>query len=809
MLKRAAALTACLALVMGSSVADAQDMGGRCATPDSLRVVGNSRVDAASVITESGIAAGVVANYTTVQKAIRALYETGQFETVWIQCELVDRPAPHTVYQIQVKERPVLANVDVTGPKAIAIGSVRDKVDLLIGRPVNPATVAEDMLRIDSLYQARGYWNVRVRPETTVTSPDHVAIMFQVDEGQKLAISGIRVTGNSNVPVGELASGLKVKPEGFWFWQKGEYDAEKYAQDLGERLPKLYGDRGFIDFQVLRDTMLVDREHGKGLIDLTISEGKQYRVGSFEVTGNRRYASSQIERYYPFSDSSVSLTRRISSMLRRKPITTGLFDESAWEDGTTKLRDAYANDGFIYAQVRPIIDRSMAKDSTPVVNLRWDVQEGQPAIINKIEIIGNDYTSETCIRDQLVIIPGDVFSRDRLVRSWQSISNLGFFEAPIEPPETRQANDQGDIDVVFHVKEKRTGNVSFGASMGQGTGLGGFIGLDQPNLFGRCKRGSLNWQFGHYINDFQLSYTDPSINLSRFSGTLLAYRTQSRYTIADLGQSTRTGGQVRIGFPFLGARFTRVFVSYGAEAVRYGDVGLLGTVTTNQCAGCIRSTFGVDITRDTRIGMPFPIDGVLQSVSSQFNGGPLGGSASFQRYTNEFRAYTTLARFGDGRSGEQSALVAGVAQKAGFVFGDPGPFFSSQSFALGGVQYGETLRGYPEFSITPRGFNPAAGSTNATQQSFGNAFFTSTAEIGFRISSQFYVNAFFEAGNIWARPREFNPTRLFRGAGIGASAVTPLGPLGLDWAYGMDRVDAFGAPDPRWMVHFRLGQFFY
>ena len=34
------------------------------------------------------------------------------------------------------------------------------------------------------------------------------------------------------------------------------------------------------------------------------------------------------------------------------------------------------------------------------------------------------------------------------------------------------------------MKEKRTGNVNFGASVGQGAGVGGFIGFDQPNLFG-------------------------------------------------------------------------------------------------------------------------------------------------------------------------------------------------------------------------------------------------------------------------------------------------------------------------------------
>ena len=61
------------------------------------------------------------------------------------------------------------------------------------------------------------------------------------------------------------------------------------------------------------------------------------------------------------------------------------------------------------------------------------------------------------------------------------------------------------------MKEKRTGSINFGASVGEGTGVGGFIGLTQPNLFGACKSASLQWQFGQFINDFQLSYTDPSV----------------------------------------------------------------------------------------------------------------------------------------------------------------------------------------------------------------------------------------------------------------------------------------------------------
>jgi outer membrane protein insertion porin family len=77
-----------------------------------------------------------------------------------------------------------------------------------------------------------------------------------------------------------------------------------------------------------------------------------------------------------------------------------------------------------------------------------------------------------------------------------------------------------------------------------------------------------------------------------------------------------------------------------------------------------------------------------------------------------------------------------------------------------------------------------------------------------RVSQQLYLDGFYDAGNLWARPRDFDPTRLFRGAGVGASLVTPLGPLGVDLGYGFDRVDIFGHKDPKWQVHFKFGQIF-
>jgi len=797
--------TLLLAAMCLARTAGTQEVLGRCTTPDSVAVRGNSRLGAAVVRTESGLSSGQVLNARAVSKAIKDLYATGNFDDVKLTCDL---SGTGTTLWIEVKERPVLGDIDVTGVKRLSPRTVKERVDMLIGRPIDPAQVARTIERIDSLYESEGYYLAKVQPETTVVN-GKVKLVFKVDEGRRLAISGVRVNGNSKISDREIVKTMKTRPEGFWWFRRGEFDEDKFSADLAERVPKLYAQRGYVDFEISRDTLIVDRDRGKGLIELSVTEGPRYKVGTFGVVGNRRFSSDEIQRFYPFVKEDPTLTERMKSLVRRKGGPKDVFDKSRWEEATQRVNVAYNNEGYIYASVVPRVDRQLVgADSVPTVNLRWEIEERQPAIVNRIEITGNDHTTEACIRDALVILPGDVFNQDRLLRSWQNIGNLGFFEAPVPPPDTRQANEQGDVDIVFTVKEKQTGNINFGASVGQGTGIGGFIGLEQPNLFGQCKRGSLNWQFGGYINDFSLSYSDPSIRQSRISGTVSAYHSRSRYRVGLLGQAIRTGGSIQFGFPVPQSPFSRIFVSYGGEAVKYGSEGLLGSVAS-RCDNCFRSTLGVSGVHDTRIDMPFASGGGKQEIVAQFNGGPLGGTANFQRYTTELRSYALLGTIGGGKPGAQPLkFVLGLTTKAGVLFGNSGPFFAQQQFTLGGTQFGETLRGYDEFSITPSGYDPRTTGFRAEVESFGSAFFTGTAEFGIRINQMFYPTIFFDAGNVWRRPRDFNPTRLFRGAGFGISTITPLGPLGLDWAYGFDRTDLQGRPAPKWQLHFKLGQLF-
>jgi outer membrane protein insertion porin family len=801
---------AALSLLLGAN-APAFAQGPVCSSPDSIAVRGNSRVSAVTIRSDAAISTQQQLDVGTIQRAIKNILSSGQFDDVRVSCVLA-ADSTKQVLIFDVKERPLLADVRVEGADAVSERTVRDRIVITRSRPLNPADVARAVAALDSLYSERGYHLARILPETTFV--DNGALLtFRISEGRRLAISGIgvKVDSNAKVSEGAIVGAMKTKPEGIPWFKKGDYDEDVFIGDLTERLPGYFGRRGFIDAVVLKDTLVIDPDLGKGMLQLEISEGPQYQIGGFEIVGNRVFSSEFLQQFYPFGDQPTPLAERVTSLIKRDRIPEGVFDAERWGAAAQNVRQAYYNEGYIGVRLNPVVERAMGPDSVPIVNLRWEIEEGPVSIINRIDIRGNDYTTEMCIRDQLVIFPGSVFNFDRLRRSHSQISNLGFFEPLIDPEVNQSKNGAAsDVDIVFVVTEKKTGNINFGASVGQGAGIGGFIGLDQPNLFGQCKRGSLQWQFGRLINDFNLSYTDPSIKRTTYSGKIDAYHTRSRYYIEDLGRQVRTGGSIRLGFPLRNSNYSRMFVSYGAEAVKYAreSGSLLGTLA-DDCDNCLRSTLSTTFTRETRTILPFATAGSLQSFDAQFNGGPLGGKARFQRYTTELRSYAPLGSIsGASLGGQPIEFTLGLTFKGGAVFGSTGPFFPFQEFVMGGTQQGEQLRGYDEFTITPRGYISSTSNFETQQAAFGRAFLTTTAEFGVRVSQGFYVNAFFDAGNVWDRPNEIDPTRLFRGAGVGVALITPLGPLGLDWAYGFDRLNDQGRRDPKWKLHFKLGQLF-
>jgi outer membrane protein insertion porin family len=788
-------LTAGWLLQSGQAALWAQE--GSPPSVDSILVEGNQRLTPSQIIGSSGIIVRQPINYRDIQRAITALFRTGQFDDVHVEQRNVGQ---RLILVIRVKERPVLERWAVRGANRLSDGEVKGRVRLTEGRPLDRNAVEQARAAIDSLYKHQGYYASEVKVLQLTPQPGKARIVFDINEGERVAISQVVIDGNKHFSDKAVVKHMATRPEGFWWFQKGEYDERTVEQDVRERLPNWYADRGFVDFQVTDDSLISDSIGGKAVLHLTVSEGQVYRVGSFDIQGNRRFSTEELRALYPFGPIGPGGTPVGGSRA---------FSRTSWNEATERVQKLYGNNGYIYAQVQPEEIRRTSSRGIPVVDLRWNIREGSPATINKIEIVGNDVTHERVIREAIVMLPGDLFSQDRLIRSYQNVANLGFFQQPLAPPDVKPAANGVDVDVIFRVEERRTGNINFGASLGQGTGVGGFLGLEEPNLFGRGKRGKLQWQFGKNINDFTLSYTDPAIRESRISGTISLFDSRARYRIGDLGRRKQTGGSLQLGFPFLGSRYTRFFTSYSFQRIRYEE-GSADLRARFRCPdGCTRSSFGTSVVRDTRIGLPFATGGSLTNVSGELNGGVLGGTGNYRKVDLEGRWYAPLGTLGgEGELGAGVQFVLGLTAKSGFVFGDAGPFYQDL-YALGGVQYGVPLRGYDEFSITPGGFDPRAGGNNAAgPESFGKSYAAFTIETGARISQSLYVSAFFDAGNVYRTARQWDPTRLFRGAGFGAAVISPLGPIGVDLGYGFDRVDSLGQPKPGWQLHFKLGNFF-
>ena len=526
--------------------------------PDSIAVVGSRRNNPTAVIQISGLAPGHAINYRDIQRALQALYGSGQFADVSIT---QTQAGGKNVLVIHVHERPLLVKWAIRGVERLSEHSVRDKVALAEGRPLDPAGVERGRARIDSLYHAQGYYLARTKPLYVYEKDSSgVRVIFDIEEGSRVAIGQLDFQGNTHFTDEQLVAQMSTRPEGFWWFRSGEYNDDKLGDDLHQKLPSFYGKQGYVDFQVLDDTLIVHDATGKATLVVKVSEGEPYRIGTFEIVGNRRFSTEELETFYPFAGEQRT---GLLGLGGKHPIV--YFDDQAWQEATRKLQTLYYNNGYIYVNVRPDVLRRVGPDGKPVVDLRWVITEGQPAIVSHVEIRGNDVTHDRVIREAIVMVPGDVFRQDALIASYQRVSNLGFFNQPMPFPDTKPANEQGDIDVVFRVSEKRTGNINFGASVGQGTGVGGFLGLDEPNLFGQGKRGRFQWQFGKNINDFDVSFTDPAVRESRISATLGVHNTRVRYVIADVGRLRRRGASLQLGFPVFGDNYTRLFLSYGID----------------------------------------------------------------------------------------------------------------------------------------------------------------------------------------------------------------------------------------------------
>jgi len=179
---------------------------GACSTPESIVVSGASRVDTAAIRSSAGLSTGAPLNVHDIQNAIKALYATGQFDDVQITCR-VTPPDNKATLVIQVRERPVLTSYRVIGADRVSPKDVKEKLSFPTGAPIDPGKIAKAIASADSLYESNGYYLAQIKAESTITN-GKLSIDFHIDEGRRLAISGIRITGNKNISAEDIVGAM-------------------------------------------------------------------------------------------------------------------------------------------------------------------------------------------------------------------------------------------------------------------------------------------------------------------------------------------------------------------------------------------------------------------------------------------------------------------------------------------------------------------------------------------------------------------------------------------------------------------------
>jgi outer membrane protein insertion porin family len=803
---RVAALAAALFVAPPLAVAAAaQQATAERVVVGSIVVDGNRRVGDEVILTQIGMQAGDSVTAVDIDLAMRRLVALGQFRdvAVFADSDSADPAAPVTL-RFVVEEQPLVSQIEFVGLQNVRGSTIRDTVGLRAGRPYEPRRAAEAEAVTRQLLARKGFQvrSVGHRLEPLADRPDEYRLVFDVDEGHRVAVTDIAFVGNEHFSEDRLRGVLGTKREGFLWFRQGTFDEDRLRDDLRGALPAFYAANGFIDFAVVGDSLEVDPVTGKGRLIIEVDEGPQYRLAEFDVRGSTRFASDDLRRYFEERRSGLLGGFGIGGGRDRGTQVGEVFDMMAFQDATGDVHRLYTNQGYLYVQVHPVVERlPAAADEEPLVRVAWEIDEGQPASIRRVSIAGNTFTHESVIRNQLMVLPGDVYSEELLIASYRRISATGFFETPLPMPQI-QPTENGDVDITFNVEEKQTGSVNFGTSLGGAMGLMGFLGYDQPNLFGQAKSGHLRWEFGRYSNNFEASYSDPAIAGSWLSGSLSLFSSRDRFFTFREGQRRRTGAATRVGIPMPRDRFSRFTVGYSLSRTSYEEFDQDEGSSLFSLPPGVQSTVSLGLSRMALDHPMFPTVGTRMELDASFSGGPLGGHGDFQKYSLSGAWYVPVGSLGGGQPGTRPVrFTLGLSMEAGALFGDASRF-PFDRFWMGGVQFGRPLRGYEETTITPRGFIPRGAVGVPLDERFGDAYMRLSAEYAVRFTDNISVGAFYDAGNVWRSPSEMNPTRLLRGAGVGLMLVTPFGPLGLDYAYGFDK------DMPGWQLHFKFGQGF-
>ena len=195
---------------------------------------------------------------------------------------------------------------------------------------------------------------------------------------------------------------------------------------------------------------------------IEIDEGDKYYLRNVTWVGNTLYPSEQLNYLLRMKKGDVYNQKLLNERL------------SSDEDAIGNL---YYNNGYLFYNLDPV-EINIDGDS---IDLEMRIYEGRQATINKIKINGNDRLYENVVRRELRTRPGQLFSREDLMRSMREIQQMGHFDPENITPNIQPDPMNGTVDIAYDLVSKANDQVEFSAGWGQ-TGVIGKLSLKFTNF---------------------------------------------------------------------------------------------------------------------------------------------------------------------------------------------------------------------------------------------------------------------------------------------------------------------------------------
>ena len=742
--------------------------------------------------------------------------------------------------ELYIQELPTLSDFTVKGIKKGKLETILKDTEIKKGKKISKNFLATTKNYIENKYKKEGFLNAKVTIDTKAdtTGVNNQKMLISLDRGDRVKVRSISFDGNEVYKTKKLRKrfkNTKLQLPGR-FWKRSKYIVADYEEDL-KSLEDFYKEKGYRDARIVSDTIIVD--DNKIDVEIAVQEGNKYYFGAIDFIGNSVYSDAQLSRVL-----GVKAGDTYNGVLLRKRIA-----DQTKPDGED-LTNLYQNNGYLFSSINPV-EVSAANDT---INFEIRITEGKPAYFNRISVRGNDRTNDHVIFREIRTRPGELYSKDKVVRSVRELGQLGFFDPEQISPDFKDVDpNAGTVDIEYGLVEKGASQIELQGGYGGG-GFIGTLGLSfnnfsmrniwnkkeyKPVPMGDGQQLALRLQASRFFETYSFSFAEPWLGGEqpvRFS-TSISQTTQYRYDfmtgLANKDQYFKIRGinlglakrlQVpddyftlsqTIGYQYfdLNNYYTGLF-TFG-DGVSNNLFYALSLSRNNTFTNPIFPVGGSSFTIGAKVTFPYSlVNGIdygdLENKPEyqDANGNPNREKIDQERF--RWLEYYKLNFEGTWYTRIIDKLILRTHAEFGFLGAynsDRGdiPF---ERYYLGG----DGLQQYAldgRETIALRGYENQSLSSNDGATVYNKFSLELRYPITLKPSASIYALSFLEAGQGYDNFREFNPFNSKRSAGFGVRIFMPaFGLLGIDFGYGFDSAQPNDLNPNGWETHFIIGQQF-